>query len=672
MNERFHDQPSARPEYIDSGVEWSYDTMTPEKIAELEQATITRINEAIDAMLEKRDISFSGTLGVLHEIDDFYDRTEWTIEAMSYLHPDKATRDAATDTEISLAAFKTDKNFREDIYELVKAYSETDDAANLEGEEARLLEKTMRDYRRRGFELNPEFRQLLAEMQKQLDEKTAKFSQNIRDDNTQLTLTLDQLAGVPASTLERMEQTPDGNYIMKAASPEALSILTHASNRDVRREIIVTRTTRLLDKNVPIIDEVTSLRRDMATLLGYESWAHFKLEERMAKTPETVQSFYNQIIPGITDQSKKEARAMEQLLHADGYDDVLQSYDLAYYENKQREQDFHIDEEKIAEYFPLETVLEGLFEINGSMFGVNFVENKSAATWHKDVRAYTIFDTASGNKIGDIFLDLHPREGKYKHAAAQGLVLGRELPDGSYRTSAAQMMTNFPSPTETKPSLLTHDDVETLFHEFGHILDGTLSKARYSTFSGTRTERDFVEAPSQINENWAWDKAVLRRISQHYQTGAPLPDDMIDNMIAARDHNIAMFTGGQISYGLYDMTLHGPNAQMSLSDIWKAANAHRPIPRIEGTFMPATFDHLMGGYDAGYYSYLWSDSIGQDLFTPFLEAGILNPEVGMRWRKEIYETGGTKDAIELIRNFLEREPNNKAFLRRLGITALES
>jgi Zn-dependent oligopeptidase len=300
------------------------------------------------------------------------------------------------------------------------------------------------------------------------------------------------------------------------------------------------------------------------------------------------------------------------------------------------------------------------------MFGITFVEIEGFDTWHDDVQLFAIKEASTGEEISRFYLDLFPLEGKYGHAAEFPLIPSRRLEDGSYQNPTCAMVANFTKPTKESPSLLQHSEVETLFHEFGHVLHQNLGRTELGRFSGTNTERDFVEAPSQIMENWTWDADVLRRFARHYETGEPFPDELVDQLVAARDLNKGRFYLTQMTYGWWDQQIHaGPDRD--LDDILLKGYEIALLPYHEGTFAMASFGHLMGGYDAAYYGYMWSQVFGDDMFSRFEAEGVTNPKVGMAYRREVLGKGGALDADDILVNFLGREPNNGAFLKKLGI-----
>jgi thimet oligopeptidase len=312
-------------------------------------------------------------------------------------------------------------------------------------------------------------------------------------------------------------------------------------------------------------------------------------------------------------------------------------------------------------------VLAGLLDLTAGVFGLRFESIAGADAWHPEVRRLRVLDAADGEHLGDVLMDLHPRDGKYGHAAAFPLVPARREPDGTRRPPVTAIVANLPAPTSDAPALLRHGDVVMLFHEFGHVLHSTLSRAALTRFSG-EVEWDFVEAPSQILEHWAWQPDILARFARHHVTGSPIPRELVERLVASRALNVAVKTLRQCALGLLDLGLHDASAA-DPDDADRAAHARTGFPYHAGTHQPTSFGHLAGGYDAGYYGYLWAQVYGDDMFGRFEAEGVTSPEVGLSYRREILEPGGSRDAIDLLRAFLGREPSPATFLRLLGIEA---
>ncbi|RYG21857.1 oligopeptidase A, partial [bacterium] len=342
------------------------------------------------------------------------------------------------------------------------------------------------------------------------------------------------------------------------------------------------------------------------------------------------------------------------------------------YRNKLKTTKYAIDTEKVAEYFPSEEVFKGLLNVASTLYGIEFKDTTTGATdlWHPDVKKVEVDDKATGKMLGTMYFDLFPRPNKYTHAACWALVGRRLLPDGTVQLPVSALVCNFTPPTKDKPSLLPHDEVETLFHEFGHGLHNILSEATIARFSGTSVERDFVEAPSQMFENWVWDPKVLGGFAKHYKTGEPLPEKLLKAMIAAKNVGSGIDTEGQEAFGILDQRLHTvPGGTIDSTKAWiQGLGDVTLFPGIEGTYPQASFGHLMGGYQAGYYGYLWSKVYAADMFSRFEQNGLMNPEAGQYYRSRILARGSSMDAGDMLRDYLGREPKLDAFLRDLGLS----
>ena len=383
--------------------------------------------------------------------------------------------------------------------------------------------------------------------------------------------------------------------------------------------------------------------------------------------PKAVDDFYSSIVPGLTELGGSELAKLQELMDEDLGGEQLQPWDWQFYDTMQRKRDYGVDDNEVAEYFPLDAVVTGMFDICSEMFGIEFREVADPNAWHPDVNVYEISDQESGRAIGHYYADLHPRPGKYGHAACWRLRPGFQDVDG-YRMPVSAVAANFTKPTADSPSLLKHNEADTLFHEFGHVLHNLLTEVATPRFSGTQTERDFVEAPSQIMENWMWEPEVLGRFARHYETGEAIPASLVDKMVAARNQNVGLKTLRQVFYGTYDLAMHGGDAPMDAVEAYDAFVHLTLVPPHTGTHFGASFGHMMSdGYTAGYYGYLWSNVYGDDMFSIFEDEGVLNPDVGMRYRGAILAKGGTMDGLDLLRGFLGRKPSPAAFLRKIGL-----
>jgi Zn-dependent oligopeptidase len=387
-----------------------------------------------------------------------------------------------------------------------------------------------------------------------------------------------------------------------------------------------------------------------------------------------VQSFYDEIVPPLRAAAEREVATLQERAAKDGVDGQIQPWDWTYYDNQQSREEHGVDQNLVSAYLPLEPVIDGMFELTAEVFGLEYRKVPDAKAWHPDVTLYEIRDKASGDLIAYFYADLFPREGKFYHAAAFPLELGHRRADGSYATPVSAIVANLTPPGPDRPSLLRHGphgEVETLFHEFGHILHESLTRAESARFSGAETERDFVEAPSQIMEHWVWQPSVLARFARHHATGEPIPQDLIDRMVGSRYLNVGLRGAYQVSYGAEDMTLHGEqpvDLDTAMRDAYKVTS----LPYPEGTCSVASFGHLMGGYDAGYYGYLWAEVIGDDLWGRFMDEGITSPGVGMDYRRAILEPNGSRSGDEMVADFLGRPASVANYLRMRDMSPVET
>ena len=645
-----------------------YTELTPAKIEKGIEKAIEKAEGALDEVVTEEDQrSFENTLRPLDRIADILARSGLDYHFMGYVHPDKEVRSTAKDAEERVTKWASDIFFRDDLNAAVKEYAGTEQAASLRGEHRRLLDFVLRDLRRAGHELEPDTRERVKQLTQRLIELEVRFQQNIDEWEDWILATAGDLEGMPQAWIDGLEVDEEsGKYKVTIAYPHLVPFLENSRRRDLREQLRFKFNTVAVEENRKILEEALLIRQQIAEMFGQPTWAHHRLELRMAKTPERVTQFYGELRDGLTSRAKEEVAAVSRLLQADTGDSVVEAWDFSYYDTQQRKTDYGVDNFEVAKYFPLESVLDGMFELTSEMFGISFEEIASFDSWHEDVKLYAIHDTDTREELGRFFLDLFPREGKYGHAAEFPLLPSRLHEDGSYQNPVCAMVANLTKPTKDSPSLLQHSEVETLFHEFGHVLHQNLGRTELARFSGTNTERDFVEAPSQIMENWIWDADVLRRFARHYETGEVIPDELVDQLVAARNLNKGRFYLGQMAYGWWDQELHaGPDRD--LDEILIEGTRMSLLPHQEGTFSLASFGHLLGGYDAGYYGYLWAQVFGDDMFSRFEKEGVTNPEVGKAYRREVLGRGGALDADEMLVNFLGRDPRNEAFLRKLGI-----
>ena len=582
---------------------------------------------------------------------------------LANFHPDEAVRNAGNAAQQALATWATDLISRTEVFEAVSAVN----VDALGGLERRSAAEWIRDLRRAGHELDRTGRERVRTLQERLITLQVQFAKNIADHEDHLDVPradLDTLPEIYVASLESGDAP--GTVRITLDYPAYVPFMEQSPHRDQRRDLQYRYLTRAVEDNRPLLEEALAIRTEVADLLGYDNWAAYAMDVKMAD-PASVEALYDSVVPGITKLALEEKRRLEALLREDVPGADLEPWDRQYYHTVQQKRDFGIDQNEVAEYFSLDTVVEGMLDVTGEVFGLRYTELPDHPTWHDDVRTFRIDDAGTGAPIAHFHLDLHPRAGKFTHAACWNVVDRRRNDDGSVVTPVAAVAANFTKPSGDTPSLLKHDEAVTLWHEFGHVLHACLTEIDVQRFAGFDTEWDFVEAPSQIMENWMWNTEVLKRFAVHHATGEPIPDAMVDALVAARDQNIGLLTLRQVFLGKYDLAMHTAGPHPDLDALEREANEFTLTPLHDGTFMAASFGHLMGGYDAGYYGYLWSKVYGDDMFSVFEDEGVLSPEVGRRYRAEILAMGSARDAWDHLEAFLGREPNADAFLAKLGI-----
>ena len=620
--------------------------------------------------IPQEERTFENTIMGYERAFDNYGNALGMSGFLSYVSTDKKFRDAANDLQMQISQYMVDVATRRDVYKAIREYTDTN--PRLDPVQAKLVKEMLIGFKNSGMDLNDADLEKFKALNKEKAEYIIKFDKNIQEYKDPLAVTQEQLRGLGEDYIQKLSKTDDGKYLVTLDYPDYVPFMQNADDEQARKELEFKFNRRGGQENVELLEKTLTLRREIARLLGYKNHAELRLEDRMAKNPKTVMAFLKDLQKKLKPLGKKEDKEMIAYKNSKTGKNsrTLYSWESGYWSNKFRKENLELDSEKIKEYFPSQVVIDGMLDLFGGVFGITF-EPVDIPVWHPDVKAFKIKDKASGELVAYFYMDLYPREGKYKHAACFGLVEGEEKQDGTYQIPFVAIVANLNKPSGDTPSLLKHSEVETLFHEFGHVLHNALTKAKYSAFSGTSVSWDFVEAPSQMLERWAWDPQVLKKISKHYQTGEALPDDLIKRMIAAKNFGAGGMYLRQDFFAQYDMTLHTADTTPDTTKLYfELTKKIRGLPLTKGTIPQASFGHIMGGYDAGYYGYLWSEVIAEDFFGEFKKNGIFNPETGLKFRREILEKGGTLDEEKMVENFLGRPADNKPFLKSIGLENL--
>ena len=616
--------------------------------------------------LPKEKRNFQNTVLAYEEAFDRYSKALGQAGFLAYVSTDEELRNAALALEEKISNYMVEVATRKDIYQAFKDYADTN--PKLPKIEAKMLKDSMIGFKKSGLMLEGKDLETFKDLQKKKSKNAIEFSKNIREYKDSLAVSKEELSGLGEDYINRLEKDENGKYIITLNYPDYVPFMLNADDDNARKLLEEKYSRRGGTQNISLLEDNLFLRYQTAKLLGYPTHAHNRLDTRMAKNPKNVMNFLQDLEKKLKPLAKKEQKELlKYKTEKTGQKTKkLETWQGSYWSNKYKKEHYAVDAEKIKEYFPTDYVIENMLDIFGNLFDVKF-KKADIDTWHKDVVAYKVLDNKKGQTIAYIYMDLYPRDGKYKHAACFDLVAGKELKDGSYQKPFTAIVANLNPPSKDRPSLLKHDEVETLFHEFGHVLHNVLTEAKYSSISGTATSMDFVEVPSQMLENWVWQPQVLKKISKHYKTGETLSDELINKMIAAKHYATGSFYLRQNFLAQIDMRYHLTKKKIDSTAYWsKYSKKIRGVPLREGAYPQASFDHIMGGYDAGYYGYLWAEVIAQDFFSEFEKNGIFNKDIGAKFRKEILAVGGSYEEEELVQNFLGRKVSNEPFLKGIG------
>jgi thimet oligopeptidase len=653
-----------RKRYVKADFDWA--KWTPKQIGEKVDEILKLKKERYAAIraVPRNERTFLNTVYALESSDDDIGDTISKIGLLKEVSPNKEVRAAAANVAATLHEKFVEIEFDPRMYAALKEYAAKRE--KLTGPDKILFSDMMKGYARMGFDLPEAKRQKLKANIKKMTKLSLAFSKNLNEYRDKMLVTKQELDGLPVTYQANLQKQGD-KFVITLSYPDVFPYLAGAHDEERRKELFLKFSRRGGAQNVTLLKKLIQLRAENAKLLGYKTHFDYQTELRMAKSAKRVQAFLNDL------ERRTRARVTEDLRmvqedkrrRTGNQKAVLGMHDVSYLFKQIRKERFDIDSDVVKEHFPFEHVKQATLESYQKLLGVKFKKRTDISLWHEDAQLYDIYDPKEGY-LASFALDLYPREGKYGHAAAFEVIFGREETD-AYKAPLATMVTNFPKPSKQNPSLMSHGEVETFFHEFGHIMHFTLTKAKYRAQAGFNTAMDFVEAPSQMLENWVWDASMLSRLSKHYKTGRPLPPDLIRRMIAARSFGEAWSVRGQIVLSQLDLTLHtkqvkDPNALYADLDKKMMGIA----PPVQQLYL-AGFGHLAGGYDAGYYGYLWSRVYAEDMFTRFAKEGVLNPKVGRDYRTWILEKGSSEEEEDLVRKFLGRKSNNKAFLKSIGV-----
>ncbi|KAG6004055.1 hypothetical protein E4U21_001451 [Claviceps maximensis] len=684
-------------------------THTPESILQVVNRNNARTKAVLDkvvADVQPENATFANVLEPNLLNDNLLEVSNHITMFYQYVSPNKELREASTKAQEIADDFYIELKLREDVFKLVDAAYATRETQDLQPEQSHLLYKERQKYIRNGLLLpaGPD-KDRFKEVQKRLSQLCIQSQKNLNDEMGGVWFTPEDLEGVPSddldiSQLEKGTGENEGKVKVTFKYTHLFPISKYAIREDTRR-IYLSAEANKMANNIPLFREIIALRDEGARLIGYPDHASLIISEKMAKSPERVNEFLGDLRKRLAPGGAKECEHLLQYKkkHCEDrgvpFDGNLNLWDFSFFSRIMKETEYSIDENEVSQYFPVETTYQGMLKIFEKIFGFVFVElskedrsrlsptgKSEDIAWHEDVIIYSVWDDESAGSgfVGYLYLDLHPRDNKYSHNANFNIESGYTRQDGTRNYPATALVCNFSKPSAAKPGLLKHHEVVTLFHELGHGIHDLASRTRYSYFHGTSVARDFVEAPSQMLENWCWTPSVLKFLSRKWDSNDKIPDDMIEKLIKTKHFNSASANLRQLLYGIFDMTIHTPKSHdeakdMPIAKIWN--ELRREITGLKGLeelgdktdndHRYAGVGHFVGGYDAGYYGYLYSEVFSLDMFHSFFKNDPLDGKVGRRYRELVLQRGGSQEELQTLRDFLGRDPSSEPFYEELGV-----
>lgn len=673
--------------------------LQPHELPPFEQIEASHIVPAMETIINENlasvdqllaDTNDTNWQSLCQPLEALNDRLEQAWSPVSHLNGVLQTEELRASVEQCLpllSNYSTQLGQNKQLFAAYQALQQSDQFASLEQAQRQVVENNLRDFHLAGIDLDDAKQQRYAELKQQLSEASNQFSNNVLDatqawfkhvDNE------DSLRGMPAAAINAAASAAksrnlDG-YCLTLDAPCYIAVVSYAEDSALRKEMYMAYCTRASDQgpnagqfdNSELMCTITNLRSELALLLGFSSYAEYSLAKKMADSTEQVLNFLQQLAKRTKPIANQELKQLQDFAHETFDKQQLNAWDISFYSEKLRKQQYNIDQEELRPYFPAETVTAGLFKIVSKLFNVRIAENQSMSAWHSDVRCFDI--QRDNSLIARFYLDLYARENKRGGAWMADCRVKRRLENGELQLPVAFLTCNFMAPAGTQPSTLTFNEVTTLFHEFGHGLHHMLTQIEYAEVSGINgVAWDAVELPSQFLENWCWQAEVINDISSHFETGEPLPSALLEKLLAAKNFQAGMQMLRQIEFALFDFTMHQQPGMASGNDIQELLDGVRDdvavvIPPRENRFQHG-FSHIFaGGYAAGYYSYKWAEVLSADAFSVFENNGIFDPHTSEKFLKEILEQGGSQNAMQLFKNFMGREPSVEALLSQSGIS----
>lgn len=664
-----------------------FSSIKPEHVQPAVEKRIQDSREHIEKLVQQEQITWENFILPLTEIGNLFSKTWSPVSHLNAVKNGPELREAYQACLPILSEYSTWVGQHKGLYNAYEKLKNSPEFESYDLAQKKTIENALRDFKLSGISLPAEKQKRYGEISARLSELNSQFSNNVLDATMgwdKIIEDVEQLKGLPESALQAAKQSAESKgltgYRFTLEIPSYLPVMTYCENRELREEMYRAFVTRASDQgpnagkwdNTAIMEEILNLRVELAKLLDFNTYTELSLATKMAENPQQVLDFLDNLAKRSKAQGEKELAELKEFCETHFNVTALDAWDIAFYSEKQKQHLYSINDEELRPYFPENRVLAGLFELIKRIFNIRAVERFNVDTWHKDVRFFDLIDETD-NVRGSFYLDLYARENKRGGAWMDDCIGRRRKANGEIQKPVAYLTCNFNAPIGDKPALFTHDEVTTLFHEFGHGIHHMLTQIDVADVAGINgVPWDAVELPSQFLENWCWEAEALDFISGHYETGEPLPKEKLAQLLKAKNFQAAMFVLRQLEFGLFDFRLHhhfDPSKQNQILDTLKAVKEEVAVIKgVEWARTPHSFSHIFaGGYSAGYYSYLWAEVLSADAFSRFEEEGIFNPETGKSFLNEILSRGGSEEPMTLFKRFRGREPQLDALLRHKGI-----
>lgn len=640
------------------------DELNAESFSGLQNEQLQKVREAIERLLkvnEKRTIE--NTLKPYDEAMQILEAGSGQASLMQEVHPDENFRARAEEISQKIAALATELSLNRNIFDALSVM-ETDDA---DVETKYYIEKILRDFRLNGVDKDDAVREKIKSLRDELVLIGQEFARNIRDDKTTVIVeNASELEGLPGDYIENHKPNADGKIVLTTEYPDYVPVMTFAKSEDLRKRMSFAFNNRAYPQNMKVLDAMAAKRFELANLLGYPTWADYITADKMIETSVNASDFVTKIVEASGERAKKEYQELLARKRQDVPDaESVNPWESAYYSELLRKSEYNFDSQSVRPYFQYDSVKKGVLEVTSRLFDVEFKRAENAAVWHTSVECWEMFEAEK--LVGRFYLDMHPRFGKYSHAAMFGVrngVAGKQIPE-------ATLVCNFPGGAEGDEGLMLYEEVNTFFHEFGHLLHHLFAgRQKWVGIGGITTEWDFVEVPSQMLEEWTRDAKTLQTFARHYKTGEPIPTELVEQMNRAADFGKGLAVRRQMVFARYALSLYDRDPQNLDTDALarEIYEKYSSFPLVEGTHFQASFGHL-DGYSAIYYTYMWSLVLAKDIFSRFDKSNLLEPEIATTYRRKILEPGSSKPAQNLVEDFLGRKSDFKAYQNWLNEAA---